>query len=103
VIPTAYSYQVFDRAMHEILAYHWHPNSLSSVRHPHIHLSNRLGNIAIEPFGTTIGLSEMHIPTGFVTLADVVRLLIAEFGVEPRRADWESIVEQLPEQLHQER
>jgi hypothetical protein len=31
-------------------------------------------------------LARMHIPTGFVPLEDVVRMLINEFGVRPLRA-----------------
>lgn len=43
--------------------------------------------------GISITLADMHIPTGFVTLADIVRLLIAEFGVEPRRSDWQRVLD----------
>jgi hypothetical protein len=35
----------------------------------------------------------MHLPTGFITLADIVRLLIDEFGVEPLRADWRDVLD----------
>jgi hypothetical protein len=34
----------------------------------------------------------MHLPTGPVSLADVVRLLIMEFDVAPRRPDWQAIL-----------
>ncbi|MDQ3512381.1 MAG: hypothetical protein M3462_01765 [Chloroflexota bacterium] len=39
-----------------------------------------------------MALGEMHLPTGQVTLTQVVRLLITGFGVEPRRPDWETIL-----------
>jgi hypothetical protein len=39
-----------------------------------------------------VALAEMHLPTGFVTFEEIVRLLIAEFGIESRRADWEAIL-----------
>jgi hypothetical protein len=35
---------------------------------------------------------KIHVPTGEVSLVDVVRLAITELGVEPRREDWESIL-----------
>jgi hypothetical protein len=39
-----------------------------------------------------VALAEMHIPTGRVRFADVVRLPIAAFGVAPRRGDWEAVL-----------
>ncbi len=37
-------------------------------------------------------LSNLHIPTGHVTISDIVRFLIAEVGVEPRRSDWMNVL-----------
>jgi hypothetical protein len=37
-------------------------------------------------------LADLHIPTGHVELADIVRFLIAEVGARPRKRDWESIL-----------
>ena len=34
----------------------------------------------------------MHLPTGAARFADVVRLLIAEFGIAPQCADWEAVL-----------
>ena len=39
-----------------------------------------------------IRLSNLHIPTGHVTISDIVSFLIAEVGVEPRRADWMDVL-----------
>lgn len=33
-----------------------------------------------------------HIPTGRVSLEDVLRLAIAEFGVQGQRADWREVI-----------
>jgi hypothetical protein len=39
--------------------------------------------------GGSVALGEMHIPTGDLAFVDFVRFLIADFGVDPRRSDWE--------------
>lgn len=90
---TGYWYEIGDASGREIIAFHWHPASVSSMTFPHLHLSSRLGMLAIND-ASSIALGEMHIPTGFIEVADLVRLLIVEFGVEPRRANWESILQQ---------
>jgi hypothetical protein len=83
---TAYMYTLFDHDMNEILGYHWHPISRSLIAAPHMHLQA----------GARVGLQGLlgaHLPTGHVTLAQVVRCLIEELGVEPRRADWGAVLE----------
>lgn len=87
-----YHYEVLDRLGREILAYHWHPAGVSPVTEPHLHLSGRLRPLDVDPRDEPIPLGEMHLPTGFVMLAQMVRLLITEFGVEPRREDWETVL-----------
>lgn len=92
----AYWYEVLARDGHEVLAYHWHPAGVSPITFPHHHLSSRLGPLALGRGARTVALGEMHLPTGFITLADVVRLLIAELGIAPRRPDWEAILRDEP-------
>ncbi|MGH2561437.1 MAG: hypothetical protein ACRDJH_20425 [Thermomicrobiales bacterium] len=92
-VTTAYSYRILDHGGHEILAYHWHPAGASPVTRPHLHLSNRIQAITADRGGGIVTLAEMHIPTGFVGTADVVRLLITQFGVEPKRQNWADILE----------
>ena len=79
----AYMYRVFsgDR---ELLAYHWDA-AREGRPFPHLHLS-----VAAE-VGNRL-LTRAHIPTGELSLADVVRLLIEELGVRPRRADWRAVL-----------
>lgn len=88
-----YAYRLCESGGREILVFHWHPESVSTVKHPHVHLSSRIRPIPLEPVGLTLPLAEHHIPTGPVALADVVRYLIAEAGVEPRRPDWTDILD----------
>lgn len=90
---TTYHYYLLDSQGREIVAYHWHPGGVSPVTVPHMHLSSRIGRLDVGPGFDPAALGEMHLPTGFVTLADLVRLLITEFGIAPRRADWETILQ----------
>jgi hypothetical protein len=41
----------------------------------------------------SVDLHKLHPPTGHVTLSSVVRFLIEDLGVLPRRADWPAVVE----------
>ena len=77
-------YSVDHADARELFAYHWHPTGHSHVTRPHLHISGRT-----EP----AELGNAHFPTGPVTLADVVRLLIQDFDVRPRRADWSRVLD----------
>jgi len=88
----SYEQRILDRDDREILAFHWHPTGRSNVIDPHLHLSGRLNPIDIGRNQELLPLADMHIPTGFVTLEDVVRLLITEFGITPRLADWDALL-----------
>ena len=83
---TRWVYQVKNAERRELFAYHWHPIGRSHVTTPHLHISGRT-----EPSE----LAQAHYPTGPVTLADVVRLLIADFQVRPRRTDWQRILDRV--------
>ncbi len=81
----AYSYLLNDRDHKEILAYHWHPDTRNSVDFPHMHLGAGTGMARRELF-------RAHLPTGRITLEDMVRLTIIEFGVQPYRDDWREVL-----------
>lgn len=87
-----YSYRILEPEGREILAYHWHPLGLSAVRRPHVHLSSRIAPLTLGRTQAAVLLGEMHIPTGYISLADIVWLLIEEFGVDPRRPDWQAVL-----------
>src|SRR5262249_11568026 len=87
----AYRHHILDRDEREILAFHWHQEGKSRMRSPHLHLSSAIGPVPL-PGGSIVTLDQMHLPTGFVALGDVVRLLVVEFGAVPRRDDWEAIL-----------
>ncbi len=87
-----YYFEISDHDGREILAYHWHPEGMSPITKPHLHLSGRFQALDIGSHDAPVALGEMHLPTCVVTLAQVVRLLITEFGDEPRREDWETVL-----------
>ena len=85
VVETGYEYEILDANHREILAYHWHPTGLSSFVSQHLHLG----------YGASVGREDLlaaHLPTGYVSIAGMLSLLIRDFGVTPRRPDWESVL-----------
>jgi hypothetical protein len=78
-----YGYELLVASGQSVLAYHWHPTGRSPVRRPHFHL---------HAHATPLDLRRVHLPSGRVELADVIRFLITELGVRPRRRDWEAAV-----------
>jgi hypothetical protein len=87
-----YDYRVLDREQNELLAYHWHPAGVSSVRHPHIHLSSQIRPLTLGRDDAELPLADLHVASGVVPLAHIVRKLIEEFGVEPLRDDWAAVL-----------
>ena len=85
VVVGSYSYEVHDADGSEVLLYHWHPRGNSPVVIPHLHLKQGTGVIREV-------VRDAHLPTGEVSLNAVLRVLIKEMGVNPRRPDWESIL-----------
>jgi len=86
---SGYSFQIIDGFKTELLVYHWHPNGLSRVRTPHIHVGSSIGR------NDVIAISDLHLPPGIVSLAAIVRFLIVEIGVEPNRPDWDRMLMQI--------
>lgn len=80
----AYSY-VVNRGDKELLAYQWNPLGSGRVGHPHLHVGTAAGEL-IDDF------HRWHLPTGHISLEDVLRLLVEELGVQPLREDWPDIL-----------
>ena len=67
-----------------IVAYQWHPEQ-GSIDFPQLHIGTGAG--------ASLGsVHKYHLPTGRVSLKDVLRLAIREFQVEPVRVDWEEVL-----------
>jgi hypothetical protein len=83
VVSYIYSLYVAEDAM--LLSYHWHPQGRSPITTPHLHL----GSAAV----TQVFLADAHLPTGIVSLPDVVRLAIRDLHVRPLRPDWSQVLD----------
>lgn len=92
----AYSFRLVDRLERELLTYHWMPGPLFlGPDHPHLHVSAALEVQADALTRSTIPLDKLHLPTGQVSIAAFVRMLITELGIEPRRDDWRATLDRV--------
>ncbi len=89
----SYWYRLLDRDDVELLVWHWHPLGRSEVTHPHLHLSSRVPPLELGRGLASLPLADLHVPTGHVELSDIVRFLLAEVGVSPRRSDWQAVLD----------
>jgi len=93
-----YQYRVLDIAEREVAVYDWHPEGISPVRTPHLHVPAAGAITLAQRPGTPRAdaktyLGRLHFPTAGITLEDILELLIREFGVDPVRSDWEAVLQ----------
>ncbi len=89
----AYEYVVKAADGPELLAYHWHPQRLPGlqgpprtfVTTPHLHLGAGAGVVAPS-------LHRAHLPTGPISLQEILRLAIRDLGVRSQRPDWDRVL-----------
>lgn len=95
VTTTGYEYALLDPQGREILTYHWNPVD-AGPPYPHMHVSGRLTPLDIGKGLPPIPLGELHIPTDRVALEAVIRLLLEEFEVPPRKPEheWRRILDE---------
>lgn len=79
-----YSYIIHGEEGHELFAYQWQPHGRSPVTTPHLHLGSGLD-------APDTQLPKVHLPTGRVSIEEVIRLAI-ELGAAPLREDWEEVL-----------
>ena len=85
-----YEYRLLDHHHRELLVYHWQPgSSYLGPDHPHLHVSASLRAQVNACDTREIDLDRLHLPTDRVTFEAVIRMLISEFGIAPRRKDWQ--------------
>ena len=70
------------RTEREVIAFHRHPGRFPAG---HYHLGSGLGALPSP-------LDKVHIPAPAVTLEAFIAMLITEFGIRPRRPDWETFL-----------
>jgi hypothetical protein len=80
-----YHYELQHRDGRELIAYHTHPEGAGPVIWPHLHLGPAMGELWRPA-------TRAHLPTGDITIQDVIRLAIREFHATPRRDDWEAVL-----------
>ncbi len=86
---SGYAVAFNDRLGIELLAWHWHPGAdFAGPDHPHVHVSAALRPSLAAGERAVIPIDKLHLPTGPVALAAVVRMLVEEFGVQPIANDW---------------
>ena len=82
-----YIYEIADKSDEPIAAFHWHPTTAQAgdeVHWPHVHAYGARD---------TLTLHKLHLPTGRVSIEAVVRFLIEDLDVVPRRDDWSAILD----------
>ena len=95
-----YQMRLLDRFERELIVYHWMPGPLFlGPDHPHMHVSASFSAQIDANRVREIDLDRLHLPTGRLTVAALVRMLIAEFGVAPLRDDWRDILDRLDAEL----
>lgn len=83
-----YLYSVADANGKDLLGFHFHPDLTEDpVLYPHIHTYAKQ-----DPRFLSLELQRKHIPSGRVALEDVIRWLISEMNVKPRRKDWDDVL-----------
>lgn len=90
ILPIGYEYMIGNHQQREILVFHWHPGQRSHEHDPHVHIGSAIIDAGSSDIGKTF--SRFHIPTGHISITQVVRLLLTDFNVVPNRQDWEAVL-----------
>lgn len=87
-----YFYSIATVSGDELLSFHWTPNAVGDgvTADPHLHVGHVVVSDQIPVRARTF--HKMHIPTGYVSPASIVRLAIVEFGAQPITPTWESVL-----------
>ena len=85
-----YYYQVGLRSGQEVMAFHWTPIELEANyrTYPHLHI----GSALLSNSSPISDFARLHIPTGQISLSSVIRMLIEELDVQPRRDNWRELL-----------
>jgi len=80
------------------LRFEYKSREVASSQHPrhHLHLPGtmKIGNSSID-------LAHAHIPTGWVTIEELVRFLIDSLKVRPKRDDWDTFLQESEEKFRE--
>lgn len=95
-----YIYEIVDAQGDSLFEFHWHPDGSSRVGTPHLHIrpTLKVGEGSLDLYRA---VTKSHIPTGHLSLEQVIRFLLPEVEVEPLRKNWEAVL-QATEARHRE-
>jgi hypothetical protein len=82
-----YRYHVVSDDNAEVVLYHWLPEGKCSTKRPHVHV----GQSQLSP--DAVFTRKQHMPTGRVSLEEVILMLIEELNVVPLKNDYRSVLE----------
>lgn len=68
-----YAHSLYDANGERVIAFHYHPESVSEDRGPHMHIGNT----------KVLQAAELHVPTPRITVEEFVTMTIDSFGAVP--------------------
>ncbi len=90
-----YLYSIADAEGKDLIGFHFHPDLTEDpILYPHIHAYAKDDKRFL-----SLDLQRKHIPSGRVALEDVIRWLISELKVKPKRDDWDEILTKAKERF----
>jgi len=89
----AYAYRITEGPSFDdpwIVRWEYESRALKAGLQPrhHCHLPATIKCFGRRPFDS----SKLHIPSGWITVEEVIRFLIQELKVRPKRADWDRLL-----------
>ncbi len=91
-----YMYSVETASGAELLAAHWHPDSPSAHKEPHLHFPNAV----VSEEGVFLAREPLY--TGRFTFEAMIRLVVRNLGARPLAEDWENrlLLAETPHRLY---
>lgn len=92
-----YNYTIEHPNEGELMSFQWHPGGHAKIEFPHVHIGP-----AMSRRDSVVRAGEahkIHVPTGQVSLAEVLWLAITDLEVAPRRDDWQAILSRVRSQI----
>lgn len=100
----SYGYWLQDRFGYEFVLYQWETSERSPVTTPHVHVRALTAVATVRPAEAQLPpashallgrLGKAHLPTGFVTFPEILRMVVADLGVAPLERNPTKVAERL--------
>lgn len=81
-----------------LIRWEYNARAVLESKHPrhHVQIAARLRCSTTE-----FDLEELHLPTGWITVEEVIRFLIADLNVKPKSTNWDEILQESEELFKQ--